>query len=335
MKYLKFLLLGLGVWILVWTIRSVGPGAILDNLHSLGWKFWALLSIFSFVYFFNAWGWIHSFPTPLPARVPFRDVFWVRLIGETLNVVIPWAASLGGEPVKAEILWRRHGVRQSVTYASVMIVHSSYFVSLSFFVTFAMFLTFRSTPLPGVLMSYVMGFLAVLTLVTAVMVWGMFAGFFRGVHGLIGKLRKKESEETKARYAELDRAVRAYYAEDPRRFVMSVGFNFLAWGAGAVETWAILNALGRPTGFAEAWLLESLFQVLRIMTFFIPASIGAQEGGIVFIFGHFGMAGPFALAFALVRRMREIAYLAVGLVAWGLLRDKKNAAPDGTAEPAS
>jgi len=330
LKYLKLLLLGVGVWILVWTVNSVGTAAIAENLQRLGWRFGALLSVFAFVYFFNTWGWIHSFPVLLPASVPFRDVFWVRVIGETLNAVVPWAASLGGEPVKAEILWRRHGVRQSVTYASVLIVHSSYFVSLSFFVTLAMFLTFRTIPLPRVLMTSAAGFLAVLTVVTTVMVWGMFAGFFRSIHAVVGRFRRKASEETRARYEELDRTIRAYYTDDPRRFVASIGFNFLAWTAGAVETWAILNALGRPTNFLEAWLFEALFQVLRIMTFFIPASIGAQESGIVFIFSHFGMTAPFSLAFAVVRRMREIVYLAVGLTAWGFFRDKKTV-PDGTA----
>ena len=42
--------------------------------------------------------------------------------GETLNAVIPFSASLGGEPVKAELLKERHGVSLSEGLASLLIV---------------------------------------------------------------------------------------------------------------------------------------------------------------------------------------------------------------------
>jgi hypothetical protein len=77
-----------------------------------------------------------------------------------------------------------------------------------------------------------------------------------------------------------------------------------------------------PIGFAEAWLLEALIQVLRIVTFFIPSSIGAQEGGIVLIFQQFGFANPLSLTFAIIRRIREILWVGVGLLLWSLMEDR-------------
>jgi hypothetical protein len=75
-------------------------------------------------------------------------------------------------------------------------------------------------------------------------------------------------------------------------------------------------------GLAEAWLLEALIQVLRIITFFIPSSIGAQEGGIVLIFSQFGYASPVSLTFAVIRRLREIIWLGFGLFLWARIEDK-------------
>ena len=75
-------------------------------------------------------------------------------------------------------------------------------------------------------------------------------------------------------------------------------------------------------GFLEAWLLEALIQVLRIVTFFVPASVGLQEGGIILIFEQFGFSNPVSLTFAIIRRIREIFWIALGLTFWSLTEDK-------------
>ena len=50
------------------------------------------------------------------------------------------------------------------------------------------------------------------------------------------------------------------------------------------------------------------------MTFFVPAGVGTTEGGLVLIFVAFGFGAPLGLAFALVRRFRELCWTAIGLI---------------------
>ena len=91
---------------------------------------------------------------------------------------------------------------------------------------------------------------------------------------------------------------------------------------GVVEVYWIGNLLGLSIGWHQAWLIEALIQVLRIVTFMIPSSIGAQEGGIVLIFSQFGFTSGLALTFAVIRRIREILWIGAGLVLWSLLTEK-------------
>jgi len=69
----------------------------------------------------------------------------------------------------------------------------------------------------------------------------------------------------------------------------------------------------------ELWIIESLLQLIRAGSFFIPLSLGAQEGGLILIFTSLGMAGPLGLAVSFVRRIRELVWIALGLLlGWGM-----------------
>jgi hypothetical protein len=48
-------------------------------------------------------------------------------------------------------------------------------------------------------------------------------------------------------------------------------------------------------------------------TFFIPGSLGAQEGGNLVLLLAFGYTDVMGMAFALLRRLRELVWIAIGL----------------------
>ena len=335
MKILKITLLGLGCGVLYWTIRSVGTQGIMENILALGWKLLPLLLVYPFIFGFNTLGWIHSFPKNLPGQTPFWDIYRIRIIGETLNAVVPWAASLGGEPVKAELLRTRHGIRASEGYASILIVHTTLWISLNLFVIGAVAATFNTRPLTPVLWNSVLAFLAVLGLGASLLVVGIHFGVFQNIHNL-GETFKwwgGGSSEKKSRYLQLDAEIKKFYTENKRNFYLSAFYNFLAWFIGSIEVYWVARILGIPMTFMDAWLFEALFQVLRIVTFFIPSSIGAQEGGIVLIFQQFGIGGVPALTFAVLRRLREVFWIGVGLLLWFFLEDRPKLKNSAVQDP--
>ena len=107
MKLLKFLLILLGFGILYVTVQKVGVGPLWSTLGTLHWKLLGLLLFYPFIFAFDTLGWMYAFPKGIPKQVPFRDFYCIRIIGETLNAIIPFSASLGGEPIKVELLKRK------------------------------------------------------------------------------------------------------------------------------------------------------------------------------------------------------------------------------------
>ena len=324
MKTLKFLLLALGFYLLYLTVRAVGIENISSQIDTLKWRLVPLLLIYPVIFAFDTMGWKYAFPKDLPKDVPFLSLYFIRIIGDTFNVVIPWAASLGGEPLKAELLKSRHGVSLSEGYASILIVHTTFWISLNLFVIGGILVTLKTLPLTPILWKSVTIFIICLGFVAILLVAGLHFGIFKRVHSLGEALKwwGPNSGEKRHKYLRLDDEIKKFYTANPKKFFLSSVYNFLGWFTGTFEVYFIAKILGLPIGLGEAWLLEALIQVLRIVTFFIPGSVGAQEGGIVLIFLQFGFENSVGLTFAVIRRIREIIWIGLGLVLWFLMEDR-------------
>ena len=78
---------------------------------------------------------------------------------------------------------------------------------------------------------------------------------------------------------------------------------------------SVLTLAGIPVSLATALVLEAVSSAVRFATFLIPGSLGALEGGNVAIFAAFGLGGAVGLTYSLVRRLREIVWIAAGFLA--------------------
>jgi len=72
--------------------------------------------------------------------------------------------------------------------------------------------------------------------------------------------------------------------------------------------------MGGRVDVPTAMVIQALLLGVKAATFFIPANLGAQEGGTVLIFLGLGMSAEAAMAFSLLRRAREILWVAIGLL---------------------
>ena len=80
----------------------------------------------------------------------------------------------------------------------------------------------------------------------------------------------------------------------------------------------ILNFLGYNLSLTDVWLIEAMAQLIRNASFFIPLSIGAQEGGLLLIFTALGMPGALGITVSFVRRTKELLWVCFGLaLGWG------------------
>jgi putative membrane protein len=103
---------------------------------------------------------------------------------------------------------------------------------------------------------------------------------------------------------------------DWRGLTASLLWHSAAWVLGAFEIMGVLGLLGHPVSLADALVIESLAQALRNAGFMLPGAFAVQEGAMVGAAALVGVPPAAALATALVRRTREIAFAVPGLVAW-------------------
>ena len=110
-----------------------------------------------------------------------------------------------------------------------------------------------------------------------------------------------------------DNMLRGYLGEG-RRLFLSCAMQFLGWLAGALEAWLFLSMLGLARADVLTALIVQVWLIIIVrLTGFVPGNLGTQEAGVVMIFSVLGLAPESAIAFALLRRMRQVVWIAAGL----------------------
>lgn len=324
---MKLLLLLFGLALLAVLIVTNNPEEIFASIARLGWRLGVVIVFpFVFVTALDTLGWRFAFATD---RVGFATLLRVRLVGEAFNLTTPTAA-LGGEAVKVWLL--RGTVSLDESIPSIVVAKTTITVGQAIFllvgVVVAWITVLSNSPLLYAMLALFAIEMASLTAFAVAQTRGMFA-WTRRLLERFG-IRAFGRGETISR---VDRGLAWFYQREPRRLALSIGFHFLAWLLGSVEAFLILRFLGIPVSFATATVIEAFGTGVRFVTFMIPASLGALEGGYVATFVALGLGPAAAISFGLVRRVREVAWVVAGLVVFAILRSAAYSRPAVTKAP--
>ncbi len=303
---LQWLALVLGCLLFLWVFQHIGFEETFEQIRQVGWVFPLLLlpSILMGLLFCLGWWW-----TLFPG-VSFTSLFFARVAGEALNAITP-LAYLGGEPVKAVIL-RRLGIPLTDGLASVVVTKTVAVFAYCLFI----FMGLAAALLRGkdFLAPLVGGVAAGLFLAASLLL--LYSSQRRGLFSILYNLLRRFRGEDwikKWETAEiLDRKIAALY-ETRRRIAGCLIFSFLGWVATVIETYVFLWGLGVRVDLVTAVVIQALAFGVKAATFFVPGSVGTQEGGNVLIFLGLGLSGQAALAFSLLRRGRQAVWVLMGL----------------------
>jgi uncharacterized membrane protein YbhN (UPF0104 family) len=122
---------------------------------------------------------------------------------------------------------------------------------------------------------------------------------------LVGKLESAA--------AQIDQRLGDFYTLEPATFATATCFHLLAWILGAAEVCFFMWLIGSPISYLEGFVIESLSQPIRAAAIVIPAGLGAQEWGGMWLCEMLGMAAPQAVTLWLLKRGREIVFDLIGL----------------------
>ncbi len=304
-----------GVGLVAVLVAHVGPGAIAADLARVGWVFVPVLALFGVIYAASAAAWQLTLAGE-PARPGFGRLFALTLSGFALNCVTP-VVNAGGEPFKAAGLAQWTGWRR----ATGSVVLSKLLHATAHVLTWltALALGLLLVPLPSRLRLAGWVALAVLALLGAALLAGHRNGILEWgldllarVPGLRGVARRLEPR--RPALAELDRQVADFYATSPGRFWQALGLEYAARALWSAEYWIIAAGLGVGLSPLEAFVIGGVISLAQNLTFFVPFEAGSKEGIHYAVFDLFHLDPGVGLSVALISRLRDLAWIATGLV---------------------
>ena len=317
----RLLFLAVGLVVLGGLVRQVGLCQVWETVERVGFvAFCMMLTPFLVVYLLDTYGWSLTLGQ-WASRVGFVRLFMVRTAGEAINVTTP-TAMLGGEPMKAYLLTRYEvpmveGLASVVTAKTIMSLAQILFMLSGLGATlwlvgggeYSLLLAFLSVGL--------LGFGVFLFLV--VQRYGIGAGLLTVAEKC--RIRSKRLEAYRPKLLELDRTIRTFYRRRRRTFALSLGVHLVAWVTESCEVYAILYFLGAEVGWLSSFSIAAIAALIKGSVSFVPGGLGAQEGGYLFLLMTLGYGEVTGITFALIRRLREILWILIGLVFLAVLRD--------------
>ena len=303
------LVVGLGLFVAL--LHHLGTRVVLDNLRVAGWGIGAICLQELVAYVANTLGWRLVFPSPRPS-MPFGRLLAVRMAGDSINYLTP-TATLGGEFVRVRLLSDR--VATTAAVASVAIARVGQTVGQIAFITIGLWLVIDEIALPPALHRGLLLLVGAMVAAAVVLVVlqrrGAFAPLLRVLRNA-GLARVSPGVE--GRLQGVDRMIAAFHTSGGWAFAGSCVCFFLGWAAGVIEVYLILFFLQVPVTVERALTIEVLSATLDGVLFFMPGTVGTQEGGKVLIFSLLGLDAAKGLSMGILRRIRQLVWAGIGLV---------------------
>ena len=166
----------------------------------------------------------------------------------------------------------------------------------------------------------------VLVVLIPLAVWWQKMGLFSSLIGFFRKplARFGMFERVDGKFGKVDKYISHFYISNKKKFSAAILLHFIGWVLGTAEVYLMLYLMGVKVSITDSFIIESMGQPIKGMGFFIPGSLGINEGGGMLIFRVLGMEGGTGLTLMVIKRIREIVFNLIGLLIILQLRGKKD-----------
>jgi len=311
-----FFLLGLLLFALL--IYRLNPRDLWQHLQTIGYKFIFILLVSFLCYLFYSWAW-EIFLKGLSKRVRYGDILKIKIVGEAVNFITPLSWG-GGDPVRILLLKDHIPVNEGT--ASVVVDRTLNNLAVALFMLIGVFFTFLNFTLPPSLEIGLPLGLAVILLGSAFLYVRAHEGLFQFFLDLAVKLRLKKSfsEATLKNVAEIDGHISRFYKMNKAGFVAAFGLHFLGRLCAVAEIYLAAWFLGQALTWTESYLLASMTVLVNMIFVFVPGGIGVLEGAFAGIFAVMHRDPAVGGAIQIVRRLRMVFWIVVGLILMAMLK---------------
>lgn len=317
-----FFIFGLVVLIIMAT--QLDYREVWDGVQRAGYWFLAVVLLWAVLYVFNtsAW-WIiiksqeDSSHSSKHSNISFLWLYKITVSGFALNYATP-GGLMGGEPYRIMSLSPKIGTERATS--SVLLYVMTHIFSHFWFWLISCVLYVCTEPL-----DVPMGLLiATVASVCLLAIWFFLKGYKRGIAvsgmkilshiPLVKRWASRFFDNHREQLATIDSQIAALHGQNPRTFFCAVLLELSCRIVSSLEIFFILLVIMPSANFLQCILILAFTSLFANMLFFIPLQLGGREGGFLMSAGGLGMKASDGIFVALLVRLRELIWTAIGLL---------------------
>ena len=314
-----------GISLLVTVVHKWGTAELLDSFRRMGFKIGFVLALPFAWYLIQTLAW-YLILEETGTHVSYPHLLKIKLGGESMNTMTP-VGFMVGDPVRLYLLQKRMPVALST--ASIVLDRTMITVAVVTTLFLGLFVAWMTLNLPDQWRIILPVFTCLLAVGMVVVVHRQKRGAFQSLSRILMRLGIKRpfTESVQEKIRTLDERIMRFYHHSPRRFWAVYFLHFCGRFLAAVEIFLIAFLLAIPLKFSGALVLTSLSILINSLFTFIPGGMGIMEGaygGLLQIMGLDPIAG---VALQLVRRVRALFWILLGLSIVGFSVKSKKVVP--------
>lgn len=319
-----------GLVVLIIMITQLDFNQVWEGVTSAGYWFLAVLVLWSGLYCINTASWWLIISRQKGARKGDVNFWWLYKITVSafaLNYATP-GGLMGGEPYRIMALKPKIGTERASS--SVILFVMTHVFSHFWFWFLSVFLYIFTQPVN----MFVGTLLAIVVAICAPTIWFFLKGYKNGIartgmnllrhFPMVKRWAKPFFERNEERLAEIDRQIATLHNQNPRTLVLAVLLELACRITSTLEIMFILLVITPEVNFVQCILIYAFTTLFANMLFFLPLQLGGREGGFLMSTEGLGMTAAAGIFVALLVRLREIIWTAIGLL---LIKFEKTPVP--------
>lgn len=316
-----------GIIVLVVMLTQLDFAQVWSGLCHAGYWFFAVLALWAVLYVFNTAAWYIIIKSQAPTEsLSFQWLYKITVSGFALNYATP-GGLMGGEPYRIMELAPKIGAERASS-SVILYVMTHVFSHLWFWLISAVLfvLTQHTSPFMAIVLTAVAAF-------CIAAIWFFIKGYKKGLAmrlmkilrhlPFVKKWAKPFIEKHREQLDNIDWQIAALHNQNPHTFFAAVFLELACRFASALEIMFILLLLMPGVNYIQCVLILAFTSLFANMLFFMPLQLGGREGGFLMSAGGLGMTASAGIFVALIVRIRELVWTAIGLLLIKLNRQRK------------
>ena len=313
-----------GLLVLIVMVTQLDFREVWAGVKHAGYWFLNALVLWAFLYIFNTATWyiiIDSIGNEQgvcrKCKVGFWWLYKITVSAFALNYATP-GGLMGGEPYRIMSLSPKIGTKRASSSVILFVMTHIYSHFWFWLLSVPLYiLTQKMTPLTYVI-------LPIIAAISLLVIWFFQIGYRRGIavtgmnilshFPMVKRWAAPFVERNKDKLAEVDAQIAALHNQNPRTYVAAVALEFLCRFFSTFEIYFILLVIMPEVTIPQCVLIYAFTTLFANILFFMPLQLGGREGGFLMSTEGLSMTARAGIFVALLVRVRELIWTAIGLL---------------------